>query len=98
MDPVQATLLASRTAGAPPLDTYRALLKAGQSLTVYVPVKGKVTFSNGGSHAMIFGIDPTVKPGDPLPLHFAFQSGAAIDVDAHTIGAADEMPMEHGDH
>ena len=63
-----------------------------------VPVKGTVKFSNGGSHAMIFGIDPAVKPGDALPLHFEFQSGAAIDVDAQTIGAADEMPMEHGDH
>ena len=65
---------------------------------VDVPEKGSVAFSPGGNHAMVYGIDPAVKPGDTLPLRFTFQSGEAIDVTASAIGPADDIPSEHGKH
>lgn len=63
-----------------------------------VPEKGRVVFRPGGNHAMVYGIDPAVKPGGTMAMRFTFQSGAAIDVTAAAIGPADEMPAEHDDH
>ena len=72
-----------------------------QPLTgVDLPAGGEVAFKPGGNHAMLFGVDPAVKVGGTLPLHFTFQSGAAVDVEAKAISAGDEMPMsmEHEGH
>lgn len=59
---------------------------------VDVPARNTVMFKEGGNHAMIFGLDPSVKPETGLKLHFAFQSGKTIDVQATTIATGDEMP------
>ena len=59
-----------------------------------VPAGGQLAFKPGGNHAMVFGIDPAVKPGTSIPLHFTFQSGATIDADAKTLAAGDDMSME----
>ncbi len=60
---------------------------------VDLPSRGAVAFQPGGNHAMLFGIDPVVKPGTDLPLRFSFQGGSKVDVKAKTIGMADDMPM-----
>ncbi len=63
---------------------------------VDVPAGGDVVFKSGGNHAMLFGMDPAVKPGATVPLSFTFQSGKKIEVEAKAIAAGDEMPaMEH---
>lgn len=63
---------------------------------VDVPAGGYVVFKSGGNHAMLFGMDPAVKPGATVPLSFTFQSGKKIEVEAKAIAAGDEMPaMEH---
>ena len=68
-----------------------------QPLTgVDVPMGSTVAFREGGSHAMLFGLDPTVKPAATMALRFTFQSGKTIDVAAPTISAGDDMPEMSG--
>lgn len=59
-----------------------------------VQAGGEAVFKPGGNHAMVFGIDPAVKPGETIALHFIFQSGASIDAKAQTVAAGDDMPMD----
>ena len=57
-----------------------------------------VEFKPGGNHAMLFGIDPVVKPGDSVPLTFTFQSGKSLAVAAKAQAAGDAMEMDHMEH
>jgi periplasmic copper chaperone A len=66
-----------------------------QPLTgIDLPARGEIAFQPGGNHAMMFGLDPAVKAGDTLSLHFTFQSGAKVDAEAKAISAGDTMPMD----
>lgn len=58
-----------------------------------IPPGETVTFEPGGRHAMLFGIDPEIAPGDPLPLDFRFDSGRDMRVEAVTVGAGDASPF-----
>ncbi len=53
-----------------------------------LPAKGQLEFAPGGSHLMIFGLAPDVKPGSKLPLTFTFKSGAKVTVNADAVSAA----------
>jgi copper(I)-binding protein len=64
---------------------------------VDMPAGGSIVFAPGGNHAMLYGVDPALKPGDALPLQFRLQSGKAITAEAKTVAAGDAMP-EHGAH
>jgi len=55
---------------------------------VDIPAGGKVEFKPGGRHAMLFGMNPAIKPGTPVTLTFTFASGQEIEVDAGTQSAA----------
>lgn len=59
---------------------------------VDVPARGSVAFAPGGRHAMLFGIDPQVKPGDLVPLGFRFADGARLVASARAIAAGDPAP------
>lgn len=59
---------------------------------VAVPPGGKAALAPGGDHAMLFGVDPAVRPGDPLPLSLRFASGATLTAEARTIAAGDPAP------
>lgn len=61
-------------------------MRAGTSFAV--PAKGELRFEPGGSHLMIFGLAADVKPGDRLPLIFAFGSGAKVTLNAEARPAA----------
>lgn len=63
-----------------------------------VPAHGTVRFEPGGNHAMLFGVDPEIKPGAPVTLTFTFQEAGDVDVKAATIAAGAAMPDEAGDH
>ena len=52
-----------------------------------VAAGGKLAFAPGGKHAMLFGVDPAIKPGDTLPLSFRFAKGTPIAVDAKVVAA-----------
>lgn len=65
---------------------------------VDVPARGTVRFAPGGNHAMLFGIDPAVRPGMPIKLSFSFQEGKAVEIEATTIGAGAAMPEAAAEH
>jgi copper(I)-binding protein len=51
---------------------------------------GTIEFKPGGRHAMLFGINPSVKPGGTLPLTFAFDVAPPVTVNAEVRSAAGE--------
>ena len=59
---------------------------------VDVPVGGSALFQPGGKHAMLFGVDPAIKPGTAIPVRFRFSSGALVEAEAKTVGAGDSAP------
>jgi len=59
---------------------------------------GTIEFKPGGRHAMLFGIAPTVKPGSPLPLTFAFDNAPPITVSAEVRSVAGDSGAEHAGH
>jgi copper(I)-binding protein len=62
---------------------------------VEFPSRGKLAFEPGGRHAMLFGIDKSVKPGGKVPLTFAFNTAPPVTVDAEVRSLADEAGEEH---
>ena len=60
--------------------------------SVVVPASQTVVFKPGDRHAMLFGIDPVVKPGTAVPLRFGFASGKTAEAEAKTVGAGDDAP------
>ncbi len=60
---------------------------------VDVPVGGSALFQPGGKHAMLFGVDPAIRPGTAIPLRFRFASGKAVEAEAKTVGAGDAAPQ-----
>jgi Uncharacterized protein conserved in bacteria len=80
------------------IELHESKMEAGmmsmQPLTgIDVPAGDEVAFKPGGNHAMLFGLDPAVKPGGTVTLHFKFQSGATVDAEAKAVAAGDDMPM-----
>lgn len=61
---------------------------------VDVPVGGSALFQPGGKHAMLFGIDPAIRPGTAIPLRFRFASGKAVESEAKTVALGDAAPTE----
>jgi periplasmic copper chaperone A len=62
---------------------------------VEFPSRGELVFESGGRHAMLFGLSPTLKPGDRVPLTFSFNVAPPITVEAEVRGPADEAPHSH---
>jgi copper(I)-binding protein len=52
----------------------------------------RLTFAPGSKHLMIFGLDPTLKPGGTLPLSLRFRSGPPVTVEAKLVGAGEPAP------
>jgi hypothetical protein len=50
------------------------------------PGRGILAFKPGGKHAMLFGIDPSVKAGGRIPLTFTFDPAPAVTVEAEVRG------------
>lgn len=59
-----------------------------------VPAGDEAKLAPGGDHAMLFGIDPAIRPGDALPLTLRFASGTKLTTAAKTIAAGDPAPGE----
>lgn len=60
---------------------------------VAVPANGTVRFESGGKHVMLFGLSPSLKPGDAVQLTFTFANGekASLSAKAEAPGGGD-MP------
>lgn len=50
---------------------------------------GRLEFEPGGKHAMLFGIDNSVKVGDRVPLTFTFDPVPAVTVEAEVRAPGD---------
>lgn len=48
-----------------------------------------VRFAPAGDHAMLFGVAPTLKPGDTTRLTFRFEKGAPVTVEARVTAGTD---------
>lgn len=62
---------------------------------IAVPEDQALVFEPGGKHAMLFGIDPSLKPGDRIKLHLKFEPSIEIVSDAEVRGLGGE---EHAGH
>jgi copper(I)-binding protein len=61
---------------------------------VEFPSRGKLVFEPGGRHAMLFGIDKSVKPGGTVPLTFAFNTAPPVTVEAEVRSLAGKPNAE----
>ncbi|WP_298670812.1 copper chaperone PCu(A)C [uncultured Sphingomonas sp.] len=59
---------------------------------VRVPASQKVRFAPGGQHAMLFDVNPSVKPGGQITFTFTFSDGLRIQQQANVIAAGDPAP------
>ncbi|RIA37766.1 hypothetical protein DFR49_3654 [Hephaestia caeni] len=62
--------------------------------TVPLPAKSTVVFAPGGKHVMLFGVNPSVKPGATIPLTLTFTGFPRIEVDAVVVAAGDPAPFK----
>jgi periplasmic copper chaperone A len=59
---------------------------------VDVPAGATVTFAPGGRHVMLFGLDPSIKPGTAVPLRLGFASGRTVELEAKTVPPGEAAP------
>jgi copper(I)-binding protein len=62
---------------------------------VEFPYRGALEFKPGGRHAMLFGLNKSVKPGGTVPLTFSFNTAAPVTVDAEVRDASGETHAGH---
>jgi copper(I)-binding protein len=62
---------------------------------VEFPYRGALEFKPGGRHAMLIGINTSVKAGGTLPLTFSFNTAAPVTVDAQVRDASGESHAGH---
>lgn len=60
--------------------------------SVALPAAGEVTFAPGGRHLMLYGLSPSLEPGDATLLTFSFSDGSRLQRKAWAIGPADPAP------
>jgi copper(I)-binding protein len=63
-----------------------AVMRMGPLRDTNIPAGGTLKLEPGGKHAMLFGIDPVVKPGDHIPLTFTFEPAPPVTVEADVLG------------
>ena len=57
---------------------------------IAIPANTEVPFKQGGKHAMLFDINPSVKPGNTVQMNFTFASGLTMQAYA-PVRAAGEV-------
>ncbi len=79
---------------------YDGVMRMRAEKSLAVPAKGTLAFAPGGNHLMLFGLDPSVKAGDRLPLTFTFQSGAKVSAvaDVRPVTAPAKAPEAGHQH
>lgn len=93
-----ATLVSVSTDAAIRVELHESMAASGGMMTMdavpAVPVKAGATvaFTPGGKHAMLFDVNPRVKPGARVPLTFAFADGTKLRAEASVIAAGDPAP------
>ncbi|OWK33253.1 copper chaperone PCu(A)C [Sphingomonas dokdonensis] len=96
--PEDRTLVSVRTDMAVRTELHESKMAEGGGMTmdavqqVPVPALGHVRFAPGGKHAMLFGLNPAVKPGSTLTFIFTFADATRIQQTARVIAAGDPPP------
>lgn len=72
----------------------KGVVKMDRRGEIEFPSRGKLVFEPGGRHAMLFGIDKSVKPGGTVPLTFAFNTAPPVTVEAEVRSLAGEAHRE----
>jgi copper(I)-binding protein len=57
-----------------------------------LPAHGTVSFAPGGHHVMLFGVAPSLKAGDRMPLSLRFAKGKPLEVKAQVVATGDPAP------
>jgi periplasmic copper chaperone A len=57
-----------------------------------VPVGAIVELKPGGMHAMLFDLDPALRPGGTTKVTLLFSSAPPIELDARLVGAGEAAP------
>jgi hypothetical protein len=60
------------------------------------PYRGALVFEPGGRHAMLFGLNKSVKEGGTIPLTFSFNTAPPVTVDAEVRSASGEAASGEG--
>jgi copper(I)-binding protein len=97
--PTDATLVSVSTDVAVKTELHESkAATGGQGMTmealrqVPVPALQQVRFAPGGKHAMLFDLNPAVKPGGTITFIFTFADATRIEQDARVIAAGDPPP------
>jgi len=64
-------------------------------IEVPLPRGGSVEFQPGGRHAMLFGVDPQLKPGGTLSLTFSLRDGRTARAQAQVVAPGEPSPYAH---
>ena len=60
-----------------------------------VPAGATIAFGPGGRHAMLFGLDPVLRPGDRVRLTFSFEQAPPVTVQADVRAPGDAAHSGH---
>ncbi len=96
--PVASTLISVATDVATRTELHESRMAESGGMTmdairqVPVPALQDVRFAPGGKHAMLFNLNPAVKPGGTLTFTFTFADATRIQLKARVIAAGDPGP------
>jgi hypothetical protein len=75
--------------------TEKGVARMRQKKEFEFPYRGELRFEPGGNHAMLFGFDRKLKPGDRVSLTFAFNVAPPVTVEAEVRGVGGEDDGRH---
>lgn len=96
--PTDATLVSVATDVATRTEMHESRMAQGGGMTmdainsVPIPALGELRFAPGGRHAMLFNVNPVVKPGGTLLFTFTFADSTRIQYKSRVIAAGDPRP------
>lgn len=96
--PADATLVSVATEAALRTELHESRPATGGGMTmdaipgVPVPARQPVRFAPGGKHAMLFDLNPAVRPGGTITFAFTFADGTRIEQAARVVAAGDPPP------
>ena len=62
------------------------VMRMGPLKDTSFPADGELRFEPGGKHAMVFGVDPALRPDQSVPLTFTFEQAPSVTVQAEVRG------------
>ena len=76
--------------------TEGGVMRMGKLDTLSLPAGETVALAPGGTHVMLFGLDPALKAGDSVPLGLKFEDGTTMHVEAKAQTVAGDTSNHSG--